>query len=826
MRVLHLLGAAILALGLAPRLIEPPFVRNRLIEPPFVRKWTQSLGDGAFVMAVRDGAIYYGSEKGLGALDLATGERRWSSLANQWIAAGAMQGRTLFAISQGEKTSELVAINIDSRQPRPLARLAAGTRHLEVDSERVYVLDTSAVLRAYDPSSGAVIWSRSLLPARTRGGPLAQLVLTAGGLYVGLNDVGEFGVAPKDGRILWRHPAEFAGLYRPIVMGADVITYHEGLRRTSMRSGRIVWNAREGSGDAVPVGDVVVSNSLTELLGQDAATGRLLWRLPLRDRNVGYVNTTKARTISDGESAWIIRRPVVCVTRNGREKWVNPEPFTGRPVYADREQIVTTDGERILGYRAGTLPPLPASDTDKRALVSRLTSQFEILDNAERAQLQKLVPFSFQPLLARYVVWAKAFDARPENDHSLALYEIITDAIPLLRATCQKEDTSAIMTAWRSLGQTNTWRAYLEEILQDRGDPAGYVPILVEHLRRLPVNERQGLAALAAVARSSHPDAVAFMLEALRNPRAAEAWRREAFQHLAGTGGAEGAEAVRAARPQRGARKPWWDQIDMAEIERHASLGMETDARGRTWLLFHSAILGNHSDLFVVQKLGSKWGKPLFTGAWTDRTFDSPAPRSFRGIPIARLLSTEWIRIFPDDDTIRRDTDGDGLTDAVEVRLGTNPKNADTDGDGLPDAVDPCPNAAPRPLEDTEKIIAACIEARFFLDDRGTPAILSVEGVKPFEVYGYAQTVMWQVSRRASPMGKLYGGGVNMVDFSQPERGGPRKPGFVQYGPDHKTARTMIGRVSGGLNGDWIEATLKKVDDELFVVDLRTRYKA
>ena len=39
-----------------------------------------------------------------------------------------------------------------------------------------------------------------------------------------------------------------------------------------------------------------------------------------------------------------------------------------------------------------------------------------------------------------------------------------------------------------------------------------------------------------------------------------------------------------------------------------------------------------------------------------------------------------------DDSASSRDSDGDGLMDATELRLGTNPFSADTDGDGLPDS--------------------------------------------------------------------------------------------------------------------------------------------
>ncbi|WP_225888062.1 adventurous gliding motility protein AgmC [Myxococcus xanthus] len=45
------------------------------------------------------------------------------------------------------------------------------------------------------------------------------------------------------------------------------------------------------------------------------------------------------------------------------------------------------------------------------------------------------------------------------------------------------------------------------------------------------------------------------------------------------------------------------------------------------------------------------------------------------------------------------DTDGDGLTDAEEVVLGTDPENADTDGDGLPDGIE-VNTAGTDPLDD------------------------------------------------------------------------------------------------------------------------------
>jgi hypothetical protein len=56
------------------------------------------------------------------------------------------------------------------------------------------------------------------------------------------------------------------------------------------------------------------------------------------------------------------------------------------------------------------------------------------------------------------------------------------------------------------------------------------------------------------------------------------------------------------------------------------------------------------------------------------------------------------------------DYDGDGLTNAEEYMLGTNPFLMDTDGDGIPDAEDPEPLIANASDEDTEFRVLSVIE--------------------------------------------------------------------------------------------------------------------
>src|SRR5437899_2750685 len=97
--------------------------QSRLIAPPFVRTWTQLIGEDTEVIAVQNRVIYYRSHNGVGALDLVTGQRRWSCLANQWIGAAEIEGPTIYALVREEKSCVLTAISCKSGSWQKLGRI-------------------------------------------------------------------------------------------------------------------------------------------------------------------------------------------------------------------------------------------------------------------------------------------------------------------------------------------------------------------------------------------------------------------------------------------------------------------------------------------------------------------------------------------------------------------------------------------------------------------------------------------------------------------------------------------------------------------------------
>ncbi|MBB6049944.1 PQQ-binding-like beta-propeller repeat protein [Armatimonas rosea] len=772
-----------------------------LTAPPFVRQWTQFLGDGVSVIAGEKGTLYYKSWQEVAALDLATGGKKWSCLAGQRVGSTCLRTGTLYALVAGK---DLYAIDAGTGSSRLLQHFPLEIQQLTQDPEQLYALDARGALHALSPRTGQVLWSTVLVSPLKPDTVSVVLAATRDGVYVGIDVKGkrgeELGIAPESGRVLWRRGVSFPELYSHAVIEGGVVFFGERPRRLQARTGNVVWTARGYLAAGPVLGNVWLTSRWDATQGHDLATGKRLWKSP-----VAYGDILSS--CSDGQNLLIEAMnysPTVqgtyCLSREGKLRWQADKPFTGAPIYADQNSIVTYDQSenRLMGYVPGALPRLPAAAAGKKAMAERQVAQFETLDAAERQQLEKLKPYSARAFLPRYLELAK------HRIQNLDTY---------LLAFCEKENTAALLGLWKQGGGEAAERA-----LQAKGNPDLYIPVFLQKLLTYPRKPRsEGMQSeylLSVIAHSSHPEAVAFLLSALRDPKAPREWRTEAFQHLAGTGGAEGVAAVRAARAKSGPCKPWYERIN---FDKQNIVSTQQDTKGRTWMLFYSSILGYGTALFMVERRGTEWGTPLFTGIGT--TGRDEFPKTFRGIPLDKLLASEWIKLFPDDPTIRKDTDGDGLTDLAEARLGTDPKKADTDGDDLRDAVDPCPLVARRPQGDTEQILAACIEAWLFAqENQADPVIVSTTDTIPFEVYSNEGQVLWE--KRGNSLWRsrvgIYRIGNVFLDFKSPD--GPTGQRIV-YGPDRQTAQVVLLPDDGSCIMGHGTFTLKKIDGEWFVVD-------
>jgi hypothetical protein len=183
-------------------------------------------------------------------------------------------------------------------------------------------------------------------------------------------------------------------------------------------------------------------------------------------------------------------------------------------------------------------------------------------------------------------------------------------------------------------------------------------------------------------------------------------------------------DVVGAIGPARPCPYPMTDAYH-ASPRRPPDLSCKPDAppfkavRGSDWAVWTSPGLGRNDDLWGMRNAGKSWSEPRYLG-------DNETARD---VLAAGEASTEQrFELLAALAFAARDTDGDGLTDAVEGALGLDPARADTDGDGVPDGRDPSPLcAAPkRPLTRDEQIVVDLAWTELGLRTEAMPALFEL----------------------------------------------------------------------------------------------------
>jgi len=318
------------------------------------------------------------------------------------------------------------------------------------------------------------------------------------------------------------------------------------------------------------------------------------------------------------------------------------------------------------------------------------------------------------------------------------------------------------------------------------------------------------------------------MIRKLSDPKASMTIREAAYQNLGRTGGERGARAVLEARDE--SRKipslddfARFDQLGMT-VDKHVKgdpdnrlMNLMTDSKGNLWGVASSSVLGSFLDLWLLKSDGRKWNQAFFAGSLTDPS----------------EIDIETMIDVMDSIGISQDSDKDGWTDLVEKRLGTDPDNKDTDGDGLIDSEDKNPLAAPRPLNEEEKVLRAAFEARYCFsrgDGYKTPCLIGLpEGVQPFEFYGFNWVIIPQVKGTECPLAKyrslILHRGMAIVYFGRPRNdfdgnATPETRGrdFILWNADRTEAKLSISTHYGPLNAAGYDIHLKKFGDEWIVI--------
>jgi len=207
---------------------------------------------------------------------------------------------------------------------------------------------------------------------------------------------------------------------------------------------------------------------------------------------------------------------------------------------------------------------------------------------------------------------------------------------------------------------------------------------------------------------------------------------------------------------------------------------------GQEYLLFFSSFAGGAHDLWLTRLQGEALQAPRFTGLSVP-VFDAHEGRARFRVEItseslaicplegadnsggetertsenseswqeaangAPCTAVSWLELG-------KDTDGDGLTDLLERRLGLKPDARDSDGDGIYDGDDWCANCNSRAATVEDVAVKALLKEFFVFLPLNVPAIVVWPRHLEFEVPGSAVIVLTEkelleFGTRAGPLG-------------------------------------------------------------------------
>ena len=178
-----------------------------------------------------------------------------------------------------------------------------------------------------------------------------------------------------------------------------------------------------------------------------------------------------------------------------------------------------------------------------------------------------------------------------------------------------------------------------------------------------------------------------------------------------------------------------------------------------------------------------------------------------RGVLVStKAQMAEWEMKGTSED-VERDTDGDGWSDGLEQRFGTDPKSADSDGDGQVDSQDWNPLATPfHDLTQEELVLQAAFDARFrFTGSKELCIVVLPDGARTIEFTGRDWVTLCFAGKLPPFVADGIGKGAATVSFG--------KGSMVHWSSDRTEATVNIRTYFGPLAATGYQVTVRKIGE-------------
>ncbi|RYG35102.1 hypothetical protein EON81_13685 [bacterium] len=790
--------------------------------PPFKKAFDYSQPAMAGNYAAQGDWIYYGRWGNYGRVHARTGKPSWQvklpeseSEANVFV-----HGSRVFVVSGSQTSGRLMEVSASTGKPLWQIARRGYSGNVAFSGELMVSEGPFGTLSGIDLKTHKVAWTRALSSPKASSG-VSALYAADRRIYAGTWDGYVIGISPGSGKEIWKH--RFPTSTTPVLAASSEAVLAGGhrsrLEGLDPATGKTLWfrpDIQSCTGGKVNGVLTFVANGST-VHGLSMRTGQDAWKTDL----TSPLATLGDAAVVQGDVLYgRTRKGVFAIDVLGKTRWEWPVDDGGGVLGVYKDGFVlggdylpdVSGGDADLhAFVTGTPPTLPTDTAERQALAKRLLARYDKLSVDERRDIEKLGRDAYDPILDKFA-WATREYARAEAEKrdGYSFYSDIEDFGRLLLELTVPADTEKLLKVHAGLPKGGHGRFRLLGIVATKGDQALATPTYLAVLRAGNPDENSSWTepqvALAGISHSSHPDAVRYMVEQLRNPKADTQIRQTAYTSIPLYGDAEARKAVLEVRRTGRELSSLAQRMELDQLP--AKTGKEPRSaliavNGRYGLM-RSPIFGGFDDLFVIERVGGHWTNPRFTGVNVGGPPRGNKP-TISEKDAEALLKGGWVKALAGNPKLALDSDKDGLTDLAEVRLGTNPKLADSDGDGLRDEIDRNPLVAPRTLTEEEEILWTAYEARyrFGYEDGINPFIVTFPG-KPFELPGRQGYALGE--GKVGTVSKLFGQGPGFIRLAVPKAQGDLRA-------------VSIGTTYGGLNGTGYLLTLKKIDGTWFVVN-------